>query len=41
MEVAEMVLSGAINKEIANWITQAGARSRCARRRAVGQGRAG
>jgi acetylglutamate kinase len=24
MEVAEMVLSGAINKEIANWITQAG-----------------
>ena len=25
MEVAEMVLSGAINKEIANWITQAGA----------------
>jgi acetylglutamate kinase len=27
MEVAEMVLSGAINKEIANWITQAGARA--------------
>ena len=25
MEVAEMVLSGAINKEIASWITQAGA----------------
>ena len=25
MEVAEMVLSGAINKEIANWITLAGA----------------
>ncbi len=25
MELAEMVLSGAINKEIANWITQAGA----------------
>ncbi|MDP1989278.1 acetylglutamate kinase, partial [Phenylobacterium sp.] len=25
MEVAEMVLSGAINKEIANWITRAGA----------------
>ena len=25
MEVAEMVLSGAINKEIANWITHAGA----------------
>lgn len=25
MEVAEMVLSGAINKEIANWITMAGA----------------
>jgi len=25
MEVAEMVLSGAINKEIANWINQAGA----------------
>ena len=25
MEVAEMVLSGAINKEITNWITQAGA----------------
>ena len=25
MQVAEMVLSGAINKEIANWITQAGA----------------
>jgi acetylglutamate kinase len=25
MEIAEMVLSGAINKEIANWITQAGA----------------
>jgi acetylglutamate kinase len=25
MEVAEMVLSGGINKEIANWITQAGA----------------
>ncbi len=25
MEVAEMVLSGAINKEIANWITKAGA----------------
>jgi acetylglutamate kinase len=24
MEVAEMVLSGAINKEIASWITQAG-----------------
>ena len=24
MEVAEMVLSGAINQEIANWITQAG-----------------
>ena len=24
MEIAEMVLSGAINKEIANWITQAG-----------------
>ena len=24
MEVAEMVLSGAVNKEIANWITQAG-----------------
>ncbi|WP_293677685.1 acetylglutamate kinase [uncultured Phenylobacterium sp.] len=27
MEVAEMVLSGAINKEIASWITQAGAAS--------------
>src|SRR6202044_2345653 len=25
MEVAEMVLSGAINKEIANWVTLAGA----------------
>ncbi|ESQ86334.1 acetylglutamate kinase [Asticcacaulis sp. AC466] len=24
MEIAEMVLSGAVNKEIANWITQAG-----------------
>jgi acetylglutamate kinase len=30
MEVAEMVLSGAINKEIANWITLAGARPTCA-----------
>jgi acetylglutamate kinase len=28
MEVAEMVLSGAINKEIANWITQAGAEAK-------------
>ncbi|MGH6993593.1 MAG: acetylglutamate kinase [Caulobacteraceae bacterium] len=27
MEVAEMVLSGAINKEIASWITRAGARA--------------
>jgi len=27
MEVAEMVLSGAINKEIANWITRAGAQA--------------
>jgi acetylglutamate kinase len=27
MEVAEMVLSGAINKEIASWITQAGAQA--------------
>ena len=26
MEVAEMVLAGAINKEIANWITRAGRR---------------
>ncbi len=39
MEVAEMVLSGAINKEIANWITLAGARGRRARRGPVGQGR--
>lgn len=28
MEVAEMVLSGAINKEIASWITQAGAEAK-------------
>jgi acetylglutamate kinase len=28
MEVAEMVLSGAINKEIANWITQAGSEAK-------------
>ena len=28
MEVAEMVLSGAINKEIANWITLAGAQAK-------------
>ena len=30
-EVAEMVLSGAINKEIASWITQAGAEADVAR----------
>jgi acetylglutamate kinase len=28
MEVAEMVLSGAINKEIASWITQAGSQAK-------------
>jgi acetylglutamate kinase len=28
MEIAEMVLSGAINKEIASWITQAGAEAK-------------
>ncbi len=39
MEVAEMVLSGAINKEIANWITLRGRRGRRARRGPVGQGR--
>ena len=39
MEVAEMVLSGAINKEIASWITQAGATADVRGRRPVGQGR--
>ncbi len=40
MEVAEMVLSGAINKEIANWITAGRRRGRRARRRPFRQGRA-
>ena len=40
MEVAEMVLSGAINKEIANWITLAGAEADVRGVGPVRQGRA-